>query len=121
MAKKILIIDDEPDVVSVLGYRLKAKGYEVVSANDGQTGVEVARAERPDLIIIDYRLPDSRAAEVIRKVKADEALKDVPVILMTASVESINGKAKECSAVDHISKPVDPQELYEKVARWLGL
>jgi len=117
MDKKILIIDDELDVMKMLVYRLKAKGYEIVTASNAKEGISTAKKETPDLIILDYRLPDAGPLEVPRKLKEEEALRNTPVILVTASIDGIAEKAKECNAVDYIPKPIDPDELYKKIEK----
>lgn len=120
MAKKILIIDDEADVLKTVFYRLKAKGYEVFTALNGQEGIDVAKKQKPDLIILDFRLPDMSALEVNTQVQKNAEPQKVPVILITASVERISDKAKDCGAGDYIAKPIEPDELYAKVAKSLG-
>jgi DNA-binding response OmpR family regulator len=117
MAKKILIIDDEPDVVKMMLYRLKAKGYDVVTANDGARGVLEAKRTRPDAVVLDYCLPDMRALDVANGIREDRYLKDVPIVLVTASIEDIRNKAEECGADEYVSKPVDPQELCVKLEK----
>lgn len=120
MAKKILIIDDEIDVMKMLVYRLRAKGFEIYTAVNGESGVNLAKEKIPDLIVLDYRLPDISAVEVSQKLKQEEALKQIPIILITASVDGIELKAKECQAVDFLAKPIDPQDLYEKVEKFIS-
>lgn len=119
MAKKILIIDDEIDVMKMLVYRLKVKGFEIYTAVNGEDGFSLARKKLPDLIVLDYRLPDMLAVEVSQRLKQDESLKQIPIILITASVDGIELKAKECQAVDFIAKPIEPQDLYEKVEKYV--
>ena len=119
MSKKILIIDDEPDVMKMVVYRLKAKGYEIFTAPNGKDGVEAAKLQKPALILLDYRLPDLSAEEVARQIHINEETKVVPIILVTASAEDISAKAKECGAVDYIPKPIEPEELYAKVEKYI--
>jgi len=119
MPKKILIIDDEIDVMKMVVYRLKAKGFEVVTTTNGKDGVTMAKAYIPDLILLDYRLPDMNAPEVAKKLREEETLKHIPVILITASIQEIQEKAKECDAVEYIAKPIDPDELYKKVGKYV--
>ena len=118
MQKKILIIDDEPDVLKVLIYRLKAKGYDILTATNGNDGIKAASEEKPNLVLLDYRLPDLSAEEVAEKIKYGTSGK-VPIILITASSDRIEDKAKECGAADFIAKPIDPQELYTKIDKQL--
>ena len=119
MSKKILIIDDESDVMKMVVYRLKVKGYEIFTASNGKEGIETAVMQKPSLIILDYRLPDFKAKEVIRRIHANEETKCAPVILITASTESIGEKAKECGAIDYIPKPIEPEELYAQVEKYI--
>jgi len=120
MAKKILIIDDEVDVMTMLVYRLKAKGYEVLTTTSGKSGVGLTKLEKPDLILLDYRLPDLSGCLVAEELKKDEEVKNIPIILITASVDNISEKAKECHAVDFIAKPITPEELCSKVHKQIG-
>jgi len=117
MAEKILIIDDEVDVAKMVVYRLKDKGYETITATTAEEGVAAAKSHIPDLIILDYRLPDSVECEVARRIKQVPGLKDKPIILVTASVENMEEKARQCQAADCIKKPIEPEELYEKVEK----
>ncbi len=119
MAKKIVIIDDESDIIKILTYRLKAKGYEVFSAANGKAGLMLVDKERPDLIFLDLRLPDMDGLEVTKQIRKKEALKHTPIILITASIENVAQKAKECD-LDYMTKPIDPKTLYEKVEKYLG-
>lgn len=121
MAKRILIVDDEPDIIKILTYRLKAKGYETFSAATGQEGVDEAHKQKPDLILLDFRLPDMEGPEIAKQIRTEEALKDTPIILITASIDNIEEKTKECGAFDYISKPINPEILYQKIEKHIGL
>ena len=115
MAKKILIIDDEADIVKMFVYRLKAKGYEVLAAATGGQGIDIAYKQKPDLILLDLRLPDLTGIETAKKIKQRKELKRKPIILVTASVDDLEEKVKACGAVDYVTKPVDPEQLYAKI------
>lgn len=119
MPKKILVVDDEPDILKVVVFRLKKKGYEILSATDGQTALDVAKAQRPDLIVLDLRLPVIDGIEVSKRIKADNDLKNTPIILLTASSDNILEKSKTCHADDYLTKPFDPNELFDKIKRFL--
>ena len=119
MAKKILIIDDETDIVKMLVYRLEAKGYETFTAATGRQGIDIARRQKPDLILLDLRLPDFNGIDVARKIKDEKELKDKPIILVTASVDNLEEKVKNCGAVDYIAKPMDPEQLYAKIDKYI--
>ncbi|MCF7878678.1 MAG: response regulator [Candidatus Omnitrophica bacterium] len=116
MTKKILIVDDEPDILKIVIFRLKGKGYQTISARSGENALQLLAGNRPDLIILDLRLPGINGDEVCRKIKADEKLKDIPVILLTASTgQDIEKLSKEIGAVDFIRKPFDSQNFINKV------
>lgn len=118
MPKKILVVDDEVDILKVVTFRLRKSGYEILTAVDGREGLELIRNERPDLILLDLRLPVIDGYEVCRQVKADEELKNIPVILLTASsAAKIIERTKEFKADDYIIKPFNPTELLEKVKK----
>ena len=119
MPKKILIIDDEVDVMKMVVYRLKAKGFEIVTATSGKDGISMAKTHTPDLILLDYRLLDMNAPEAAKKLREEEKLKHTPIILITASIQEIQEKAKECDAIEYIAKPIDPDELYKKVGKYI--
>jgi len=120
VAKKILFVDDEPDLLKVATFRLKKAGYEVVQAVDGQEALDIlAGGSPPDLILLDLRLPVVSGYEVCIKVKGDEKTKNIPVILFTASTQDIARKAKEWGAEDYLLKPFEPEVLLEKVKRLL--
>jgi CheY-like chemotaxis protein len=120
LAKQILIIDDEPDVVKMVVIRLRARGYKVSLAVDGKEGLAALETQRPDLILLDYRLPDIAAPTLARKIKAREGAGQIPIILITASSEGLSEKTKDCLAADYLLKPIAPEELYEKIGRCLG-
>ena len=121
MAKKILIVEDEPDILKVVSSRLKKMGYEVLIAVDGKEGVDIAQKEKPDLILLDLRLPLMDGYEVCKRVKADKKLKHIPVILLSASqVARIKESMKECKADDYIIKPFEPKELLDKIKKFIN-
>lgn len=116
MNKKILIVDDEPDILKIVIFRLKTKGYQTISATSGEEALHLVAETKPDLIILDLRMPGINGDEVCRKIKADQDLCDIPVILLTASTgQDIEQLAKEIGAVDFIRKPFDNQEFINKI------
>lgn len=118
--KNILIVDDEPDILKVTVFRIKKAGYNVITAVDGQQGLETAKRETPDLIFLDFALPLMNGHEVCQRLKADEDLKKIPVILLTASVDKIKEHAENAGADDYLAKPFEPQDLLGKVEKFLG-
>jgi two-component system alkaline phosphatase synthesis response regulator PhoP len=115
MEKKILVVDDEPDMLKILLLRLKKAGYEVFSGTDGREALKLAHQVIPDLIILDVYLPDISGDGVVKIMKADKGLKDIPIILISATTTSLAEKAKECGANDYVTKPFEPEELISMV------
>ena len=114
--KRILIVDDEPDLVETLSFRLEASGYEVIKADDGQKGLDKARSEKPDLIILDLMLPKLDGYKVCRMLKFDEAYKNIPIILFTARAQEQDKKiGQDVGADGYITKPFEPQVLLAKI------
>jgi len=121
MAKRILIVDDEPDILRVTAFRLKKAGYETSSAVNGQEALDLVRASPPDLILLDLRLPLISGDDVCRQIKADDKLKHIPIILFTASVgQDISERVKAVGADEHIVKPFEPEDLLEKIKKFIG-
>jgi two-component system alkaline phosphatase synthesis response regulator PhoP len=113
MAKKILVIDDEPKIVEICRDYLKAAGYEVTSAEDGLSGLAAIRRERPDLIVLDLMLPGMDGLELCRQLRRESS---VPVIMLTARVDETDKLiGLELGADDYITKPFSPRELVARV------
>jgi DNA-binding response OmpR family regulator len=118
--KKILVIDDETDLTEMLVLRLEANGYQVISACNGQEGLDKARTEKPDLIILDLMLPKIDGYKVCRMLKFDERYRHIPIILFTARAQELDIKlGKEVGADAYIIKPFEPDILLSKVAELL--
>lgn len=114
--KKILVIDDYPDNVFLIQDRLEKNGYEVITAYDGTTGMEKAYDENPDLILLDVMMPDISGFEVCKKLSADERTKLIPVILLTALIDTDNVKeGLDAGAFDYIKKPFNKTELLSRI------
>lgn len=120
MERKILIVDDEPDLLKVVSFRLEKAGYKVLCAITGKEALEMAARERPDLILLDLRLPLLNGLEVCVQLKKSEELKQIPVIIFTASTSHIDEKTKACGADDYIIKPFTPEELSGKIKKLIG-
>lgn len=119
MPAKILIIDDEPHILLLVGGRLKANGYEVITALSGEQGLKRAAGEKPDLILLDYVMPEMDGAEVLRHLKAAAATEPIPVIMLTADVKNVKVQDyKLRGAADCIFKPFPPEELLTKVKKF---
>jgi len=118
---KILIIDDEKDLVSTVEYRLKFSDYQVVTAANGQEGLEKAVAERPDLILLDTNMPVMNGHETLKKLRANAELKHIPVIMLTAISSPQDIAAASAHGItDYVTKPFDFTELMEKVSNALN-
>ncbi len=118
--KKILLVDDEKDLVDTVSFRLKASGYDVVVAYDGQEALTKTRVEKPDLIILDLMLPKMDGYKVCRMLKFDERYKNIPIIMFTARVQESDKKmGEEVGADAYITKPFDPENLLGKIKELL--
>ncbi len=117
--KKILVIDDEPDIIAMIETVFKTKNYKVVSANNGAEGLEKVYSEKPDLVILDLMMPVVSGLEVCKKLRSDDDLKQIPLLVMSA-LGSKSDKPEEFWKVglksdDFISKPFDPLSLLGRV------
>jgi len=118
--KRILLIEDEKDMAYAVSLQLEAKGYEIITACDGQEGLNKARAENPDLIILDLMLPKIDGYKVCRMLKFDNKYKDIPVILFTARAQDSDRKTgREVGADAYITKPFEPKALLDKIRELL--
>ena len=122
MAKgKILVVDDEIYIVHILEFSLGMEGYEVLTALDGEQALEKARAEHPDLIVLDIMMPKLDGYETCKLLKADTNTKDIPVILLSAKGRNVDQKIGfEVGADDYITKPFSPRKLVERINAILG-
>ena len=118
---KILLVEDNEMNRDMLSRRLERRGYRVVLAVDGQRGVEMARSEAPDLVLMDMSLPVLDGWEATRRLKADPATRGIPVIALTAhAMSSDRGKAMEAGCDDYDTKPIDLPRLLGKMEALLG-
>ncbi len=118
--KKILIVDDERDIVKALMIRLQANGYGVVSAFDGAQGLFTAHKESPDLIILDIRMPAGDGFSIAHELRESAETSHIPILFLTGSPEkSAERKAEEAGGRFYIKKPYDPEELLDAVRRAL--
>ena len=121
MTKRILIVEDTEDNRQILRDLLTAAGYDLLEAVDGEQGVAMARAEKPDLILMDIQLPQIDGYEATRRIKADPALRHIPIIAVTSyalSGDEEKTRAAGCDA--YIAKPFSPRQLLAKVRELLG-
>ncbi|MDP1852587.1 MAG: response regulator [Candidatus Omnitrophota bacterium] len=119
--KRVLIVEDEKDMVSVLKIRLTSIGYDIFSAYDGQEGLSLAQKHNPDLIILDLMLPKLDGYKVCRMLKFDDKYKNIPIIIYTArSQESDRRLADECGADAFIPKTLGQEVLVDKIKKLIS-
>jgi len=113
---KILLVDDEPDILEIVGYNLSTEGYQVITANNGLEGVRKAEKERPQLIILDVMMPEMDGIEACEKIRQLPELKDVVIAFLTARGEDYSQLAGfDAGADDYITKPIKPKVLMSRV------
>jgi two-component system alkaline phosphatase synthesis response regulator PhoP len=123
---KILIVDDDPDLVEAVTMILESKDYDVIAAYGGIEGLEKAKTEEPDLIVLDVMMPDKDGYAVCKELKADPKYSNIPILLLTAVVSKISTTrytqqmGLETEADDYIDKPVEPAELVRRIEVLLG-
>ncbi|HBE72890.1 MAG TPA: hypothetical protein DDW31_02130 [candidate division Zixibacteria bacterium] len=121
MQKKIMVVDDEPYIARVIKFKLEQEGYAVISANDGVTGLDRIRQEKPDLVLLDVMMPGLTGYEVCQQVKADADLQGIPVVFLTAKgQERDREQGLNLGASDYITKPFSPNRLLELVKSIIG-
>lgn len=119
-AKRVLICDDDPVILRLLEVNLELEGYDVLLAHDGAEAVEVARAEQPDLVILDIMMPKLDGYQTCAQLKGDDDTKDIPVIFLSAKAQQADiDKGKQFGVIDYLTKPFDPNDLIEVVERTL--
>jgi two-component system, OmpR family, alkaline phosphatase synthesis response regulator PhoP len=116
MKEKILIVDDEKDIVKMIDYALKKEGYRTVSCYDGQDALDAARKERPDLVVLDLMLPGIDGLDVCKQLKKSSDTAMIPIIMLTAKAqESDKVIGLELGADDYVTKPFSPRELVARI------
>lgn len=120
--KKILVADDESHILHVVSLKLTNAGYSVVTAGDGQEAYEMATAERPDLLITDYHMPQLSGLELCQKLRQSEGTSGIPTIMLTARGYSLDsGDMEENGILRMLSKPFSPRALLATVNEMLGM
>ena len=119
---RILVIDDEEDIRAVSRMSLeRVGGWEVLDADSGARGIELAEAERPDAILLDAMMPEMDGPATIQRLKSEEATREIPVLFLTAKLQPAERERYvELGAVDVLAKPFDPMTLPDDVAAALG-
>ncbi len=113
---KILVVDDEADILEMLSYNLEKEGYDVVKASDGEEALRKARVEKPDMILLDIMMPKLDGIEACRKIRAIKGLESTYIVFLTARAEEYSELAGfEAGADDYISKPIRPRVLLSRL------
>ena len=120
--KRVVCVEDEPEMIDLIRLILSRKGFEVIGADGGKQGLDSIRENKPDLILLDLMMPDMDGWEVYQQIKADKSTSEIPVIVVTAKAQSIDKVLglHIAKVDDYISKPFSPQELMDSVDRVLN-
>jgi len=121
MAKKILVVDDDPHVIKLLTFVLKNEGYDVFSATNGEEAIAMIRESKPALMLLDVMMPKKNGYEVCHEVKSDPGLSDICIVMLTAKgQEADKDKGLSLGADEFITKPFSPISIVERVKEILG-
>lgn len=113
---RILVADDDVDIRDLVEFKLASMGHEITVVSDGAAAVESCRASRPDLCVLDVMMPGTSGLDAIRMIRADPALADLPVILLTARAQEVDVESGfDSGADDYMTKPFSPRELASRV------
>ncbi len=113
---KILVVDDEIHIVKIIAYKMRGAGYEVASARDGVEALEMVRADRPDLILLDVMMPRMDGFQTLEALKSDPATRGIPVFLLTVKSKEVDRqKGYQLGADDYLTKPFSPNKLLERI------
>jgi two-component system alkaline phosphatase synthesis response regulator PhoP len=116
MSQRILVVDDDKEIVRIIRAYLEKSGYVVLTAFDGESALHITRSDRPDLVVLDLMLPDRDGWNITRVIRADEALAKTPIVMLTARVESGDKiMGLDSGADDYITKPFNPNEVVSRV------
>jgi two-component system alkaline phosphatase synthesis response regulator PhoP len=120
--KKVLIVDDERDIVETLKFVIESEGIECLTAYDGEEALNLAKSEMPDLMVLDVMLPKINGYKICRLLKFDSKYKDIPILMITArSQEEDKAIGEETGADEYITKPFDINEVVKKIKNYLAI
>ncbi len=121
MKKKVLICDDEPHILESVAYVARRQGYEVLTAENGDEAVRLAKAERPRLVLLDLNMPIKSGYQACEEIKSDPELRETYVIMLTAKgQESDRARGEAAGADEYITKPFSPRKLSQRMVEILG-
>jgi DNA-binding response OmpR family regulator len=119
MKTKILLVDDEPEILEILSKKLEAQGFLTVRAFDGNEGLEKIRKERPDIVLLDIIMPYKGGFEMLRDMQSQEELRKIPVIMVSAKSEADSlFKSRDMGATDYLIKPINFEELLKYIRKY---
>ena len=122
-SKRVIIIDDEPDIVTFLTVLLEDEGYATISAGDGREGFEKIKKERPDLVLLDITMPEKSGVRCYRELREDPDLKSIPVIIVTGVAQDfrnfISTRRQVPPPDGYVAKPIDKQDLMNAISKVL--
>src|SRR5690554_3152338 len=121
-AKRVVYIEDEPEMIDLVRLIQGRKGFEVLGANGGREGLSMVQRDLPDLVLLDLMMPDMDGWDVYQQMKADEATRNIPVTVITAKAQSIDKVLglHIAKVDDYLSKPFSPQELLDSIEKVMG-
>lgn len=121
MKKRILVVDDEPDILKTTQYVLESEGYDVMTARDGEEGLKKMNTAKPDLLLLDLRLPGKSGFQIAKEIKDDLLYKDIPIIVFSAMTDEASKYiAARNQAIAFIEKPIDIDKLSFQIKEALG-
>ncbi|MEY2448999.1 MAG: hypothetical protein QOH79_2475 [Acidimicrobiaceae bacterium] len=116
----MLVVDDDPVILKLLEVNFEMEGFTVLVARDGEEGIEVARADQPDLIVSDIMMPKVSGLELVSALKADPSTSEIPIILLSAKAQNADVRSGlDAGADDYVTKPFEPLDLVDRVNRLL--
>jgi len=117
----VLVVDDDPVIVRLLEVNFEMEGFQVVTAIDGQDGIDKAKAEQPDVVVSDVMMPKLNGLELCEALKADERTAGIPVVLLSAKAQVADIRAGlDAGADDYVTKPFEPLDLIDRVNKLLA-
>jgi DNA-binding response OmpR family regulator len=116
----VLVVDDDPVILKLLEVNFEMEGFTVLVAHDGEEGIEVARSDRPDVIVSDIMMPKRSGLELVTELKGDPDTSDIPIILLSAKAQNADVRTGlDSGADDYVTKPFEPLDLVDRVNRLL--
>jgi len=116
----VLVVDDDPVIVKLLQVNFEMEGYEVITASDGEEGLQRARETMPDVMLLDVMMPKINGLQVASALKADAATAGIPIVLLSAQAQAADVQAGRAVADEYITKPFDPLELLDRVSKLIA-